>query len=111
MATFASKNIPCIEINGHSFALRMSEADMLERSQELQSMADALTKMEKPTTQDVLRTCRAVERYINDLCGENAMNTMVDGMPMSVVDTVRLLGVVNGEASMAFGAALADKHA
>lgn len=111
MANFVLNNIPCIQINGHGFTLKMSEADMLERSQELQSMADALTKMEKPTTQDVLRTCRAVERYINDLCGENAMHTMVDGLPMSVVDTVRLLGVVNGEASMAFGAALADKHA
>lgn len=110
-ATFEIKNIPCIQINGHGFTLKMKETDMMERSQELQKMGEELSAMKNATSADFLRVCRAVESYINELCGDGAMDTMVGGVPISVTDTIRLLGVVNEEAVSTFNAALVEKHA
>ena len=109
-AIFKVQNTPVIEINGHQFNLRLSEAAMLERSQQLQNMADELQKKDKQNVPELLKACKAVEAYINDLCGEGAMDEMVDGAVMGVMDTIRLLGVVNMEAGAAFGKALAEKH-
>lgn len=109
-AAFEIKNIPCIQINGHGFTLKMNEVDMLERSQQLQQMGEEIQKKEKPGTAELLIVCRAVEAYINDLCGDGAMDTMVNGVPIGVMDTIRLLGVVNEEAARAFNAALVEKY-
>ena len=109
-ATFEIKNIPCIQINGHGFTLKMNQVDMLDRSQHLQTMAEEIQQKEKPTTAELLVLCRAVEAYINDLCGDGAMDTMVNGVPIGVMDTIRLLGVVNVEAASAFNAALVEQY-
>lgn len=109
-AIFKVQKSPTIEINGHEFKLRLSEATMLERAQQLQEMSEDLQKQEKQSVPELLKACKAVEAYINDLCGEGAMDTMVDGAVMSVMETIRLLGVVNMEAGAAFGKALAEKH-
>ena len=110
MANFELKKIPSIEINGHNFKLKMNEMDMLERGEALKEMAAEINKPENMNTPNLLRVCRAVEAYINDLCGKGAMKTMVGDVAMSVVDTMRLLGVVNEEASKAFSTALVEKH-
>lgn len=109
-AIFEIKNIPCIQINGHGFTLKMNEADMLERGEMLKAMAAEINKPENMNTPNLLRVCRAVEAYINDLCGEGAMKTMVGNAVLSVMDTMRLLGVVNEEASKAFSTALVEKY-
>lgn len=109
-AIFEIKNIPCIQINGHGFTLKMSQIDMLERSQEIQRMSDELKNKENPTPAEFIVVCRAVERYINDLCGDGAMDTMVGGAVLGVMDTIRLLGVVNVEAAQAFNAELVEKY-
>lgn len=110
MAKFQVRAVPTININDKDYPLHMSEADMLDRSEAIKGMADEISKPENQTTANLLRVCRAVEAYINDLCGDGAMAAMAGGVAMSVIDTVHLLGVVNEEATKAFSAALVAKH-
>lgn len=110
MAIFTAKKLPEIDINGNKYPILLGEVDVLERSAALMDRASEL-RDNGGDAHSIIDTCRAMEAYVNDLCGAGAMKKMVGDTPMTIADTVRLLTVINGEVGAAFAVALAEAYA
>lgn len=111
MATFTPKALPDIEINGKKYPLKMNEAETVARMNAISELAEEMSKGEKATAKDILRACKEMEQFVNDLCGDGAMYDMVNGAVMSIRDTVELVRIIEQEASAAFAHALVERNA
>lgn len=108
--TFTPKAAPQISINGHVFDLKLSEIDVAQRVIDAKAFCTEMLGKKDLTADDIIAVGRHVERAINDICGENAMRTMVDGAVVRIREAVELLKIVEEEASNAYTAELLAKH-
>lgn len=108
--TFTPKAAPKISINGHVFELKLSEIDVAQRVLDAKAFCTEVLGKKEMKADDIISVGRHVERAINDICGENAMRTMVDGAVVRIREAVELLKIVEEEASNAYTAELLAKH-
>lgn len=107
---FVPKAAPSISINGHVFELKMSEVDIAQRVLATKAYCTEMLKKEHTTAQDVISIGREIESTINDICGENAMRTMVSGAVVRINEAVELLTIVEEEASNAYMSEMLAKY-
>lgn len=108
--TFTPKAAPKICINGHEFELKMSEIDVAQRVLDAKAYCTEMLGKEELKTDDLIAVGRQVERAINDICGENAMKTMVGGAVVRIREAVELLKIVEEEAVSAYASELLAKY-
>lgn len=108
--TFTPKAAPQISINGHVFDLKLSEIDIAQRVLDAKTFCTEILAKKDLKADDIIAVGRQVECTINDICGENAMKTMVDGAVVRIREAVELLKIVEEEASNAYTAELLAKH-
>ena len=108
--TFTPKAAPKISINGHVFEIKLSEIDLAQRVIDARTFCTETLNKGELKANDIIAVGRHVERAINDICGENAMRTMVDGAVVRVREAVELLKIVEEEASNAYTQELLAKH-
>lgn len=101
---FTPKAAPSISINGHIFELKLGDAAVMQRVDDAKKFcAEILSKKaDQFAADDMIAVGRQVESAINDICGENAMRTMVGGAVMRVRDCIDLLCIVSEEAGKAY---------
>lgn len=107
---FVPKAAPEISINGHVFALKLSEVDTAQRVLDVKEFCTAILKKDNISAGDLIAIGKNIEGAINDICGENAMKTMVDGAVVRIREALDLLAIVEEEASNAYTQELLAKH-
>lgn len=108
--TFTPTAAPKICINGHVFELKLSEIDVAQRVLDAKSYCTEMMRKEEIKTDDLISVGRQVERAINDICGENAMKTMVGGAVVRIREAIELLKIVEEEAIGAYANELLAKY-
>lgn len=108
--TFTPKAAPKISINGHVFDVKLSEIDLAQRVLDAKSFFAEMTAKETMKPEDIIAVGRHIEMAINDICGPNAMRTMVDGAVVRIREAIELLHIVEEEASNAYMQELLAKH-
>lgn len=99
---FTPKAAPKISINDHVFELKLSEIDVAQRVLDAKAYCSEMLGKQNLKSDDVISVGRHVERTINDICGDGAMRTMVDGAVVRIHEAIQLLKIVEEEASKAY---------
>lgn len=83
---------PSLEVNGHTFELQMSDADIFDRAMLVQGK---MRKMNAETpVKQIVKTIRECAAWIDEILGEGAMLKIANGKPVRMTDALKVMNAV-----------------
>lgn len=98
--TYEFQPAPTLEVNGHSFALQMSDVDIFERAAVIGARYQDIGA--QSSNKQILKAIRECCGFVDEMLGEGAMKTIADGKPVRLHDALAVMNLVARAAAKSY---------
>ncbi len=91
---------PSIEVNGHVFTLRMSDADIFDQALKISARYAKLSAKTPPA--QVLKAVRECAAAVDEMLGEGAMAKISAGRPVRMADALNVMTLIAEAAARSY---------
>jgi len=97
---FTFRETPKIEVCGHVYELKMSDADIFDRSLMLADKYRSLS--EKSTTRTIMKALKECAAIVDNILGDGAMAEIANGKPVCINDMLEVMSLITREAAASY---------
>jgi len=97
---FTFHETPKIEVCGHVYELKMSDAEIFDRALMLSDKYRALN--EKSPTRTIMKALKECAAIVDSILGDGAMVEIADGKPVRIADMLELMALITREAAASY---------
>lgn len=107
--TLSPISAPALEINGHTFEIKMSDIEIMSMANSVRKKYAALAEGEHDAD-EVLEAVQEVAGAIDRILGENATRAISEGKPVSIATAMNWLGEIAQAAMEEYADQVAEMH-
>jgi hypothetical protein len=97
---FKFKETPMIEVNGHVYKLKKSDAGIYDNSLTMAAKYRALNESSPiPVIMKALKECAAI---VDSILGDGAMAEIANGEPVCLTDMIEVMALITREAAASY---------
>ena len=97
---FTFQEPPQIDVCGHVFTLKMSDADIFDRALVLSEKYRSLN--EKSPTKTIMKALKECAAIVDSILGDGAMSEIANGKPVCIADMLEVMTLITREAAASY---------